>query len=36
MFTTLHPSPVGDLLVRADSDGRLVELFTRHDGAAET
>jgi methylated-DNA-[protein]-cysteine S-methyltransferase len=36
MFTTLHPSPVGDLLVRADSDGRLAELFTRHDGAAET
>jgi methylated-DNA-[protein]-cysteine S-methyltransferase len=36
MFTTLQPSPVGDLLVRADSEGRLVELFTRHDGAVET
>jgi methylated-DNA-[protein]-cysteine S-methyltransferase len=36
MYTTLHPSPVGDLLVRADDDGHLVELFTRHDGATET
>jgi methylated-DNA-[protein]-cysteine S-methyltransferase len=36
MFTTLHPSPVGDLLVRADAHGRLTELFTRHDGAPTT
>jgi methylated-DNA-[protein]-cysteine S-methyltransferase len=36
MFTTLHPSPIGALLVRADDDGRLVELYTRHDGATET
>ena len=36
MHTTLHPSPVGDLLLRADSNGRLTELYTRHDGAAAT
>ena len=36
MYTTLLPSPVGDLLVRADAHGRLTELFTRHDGAATT
>jgi len=36
MYTTLHPSPVGDLLLRADDDGRLTELYTRHDGAAAT
>jgi methylated-DNA-[protein]-cysteine S-methyltransferase len=33
MFTTLHPSPVGDILLRADDEGRLTELFLRHDGA---
>jgi methylated-DNA-[protein]-cysteine S-methyltransferase len=36
MYTTLLPSPVGDLLLRADDDGRLTELYTRHDGAATT
>jgi methylated-DNA-[protein]-cysteine S-methyltransferase len=36
MYTTLHASPVGDLLLRADADGRLTHLYTRHDGAAET
>lgn len=30
-FTTLHPSPVGDILLRADADGRLTELHLRHD-----
>ena len=33
MFTTLHPSPVGDLQLRADADGRLTGLYLRHDGA---
>ena len=36
MFTTLLPSPVGDLLLRAGPDGRLTDLYTRHDGAATT
>jgi methylated-DNA-[protein]-cysteine S-methyltransferase len=36
MFTTLLPSPVGDLLLRADADGRLTELYTRHSGGATT
>jgi methylated-DNA-[protein]-cysteine S-methyltransferase len=36
MYTTLLPSPVGDLLLRADDDGRLTELYTRHDGATTT
>jgi methylated-DNA-[protein]-cysteine S-methyltransferase len=31
VFTTLHPSPVGDILLRADADGRLSELYLRHD-----
>ena len=31
MFTTLHPSPVGDILLRADAGGRLTELYLRHD-----
>jgi len=31
VFTTLHPSPVGDILLRADADGRLTELYLRHD-----
>ena len=34
MRQTLHPSPVGDLLLTADDDGRLTGLYTRHDGAA--
>ena len=31
MFTTLHPSPVGDILLRADAEGRLTALYLRHD-----
>ena len=34
MQQTLHPSPVGDLLLTADDEGRLTGLHTRHDGAA--
>ena len=34
MQQTLHPSPVGDLLLTADDDGRLTGLYTRHGGAA--
>jgi methylated-DNA-[protein]-cysteine S-methyltransferase len=34
MHTTLHPSPVGDILLQADDDGRLTGLFLRHDVAA--
>ena len=34
MQQTLHPSPVGDLLLTADDEGRLTGLYTRHDGAA--
>ncbi len=30
-FSTLHPSPVGDILLRAGEDGRLTELYLRHD-----
>jgi methylated-DNA-[protein]-cysteine S-methyltransferase len=36
MYTTLHPSPVGDILLRADDEGRLTELYLRHDGARDT
>ena len=36
MFTTLHPSPVGDILLRADDEGRLTELYLRHGGAVDT
>ena len=36
MYTTLHPSPVGDILLRADAEGRLTELYLRHDGADDT
>jgi methylated-DNA-[protein]-cysteine S-methyltransferase len=31
-FSTLHPSPVGDILLRADAAGRLTALHLRHDG----
>ena len=33
-FSTLHPSPVGDILLRADADGRLTDLYLRHDHTA--
>ena len=36
MYTTLHPSPVGEILLRADDEGRLTELYLRHDGARDT
>jgi methylated-DNA-[protein]-cysteine S-methyltransferase len=32
VFTTLHPSPVGDVQLHADADGRLTGLYLRHDG----
>ena len=35
MYTTTHPSPVGDILLRADENGRLTDLYLRHDGAAD-
>jgi methylated-DNA-[protein]-cysteine S-methyltransferase len=31
MYTSLHPSPVGDILLKADDDGRLTDLYLRHD-----
>ena len=31
MYTTLHPSPVGDILLKADGEGRLTDLYLRHD-----
>ena len=31
MYTTLHPSPVGDILLKADDEGRLNGLWLRHD-----
>ena len=33
MYRALHPSPVGDLQLHADADGRLTGLYLRHDGA---
>jgi len=36
MYTTLHPSPVGDILLRADEEGCLTDLYLRHDGASST
>jgi methylated-DNA-[protein]-cysteine S-methyltransferase len=35
-FSTLHPSPVGDILLRAGEDGRLTALYLRHDETAPT
>ena len=35
-FTTFHPSPVGDILLRADDGGRLTELFLRHGERPDT
>ena len=35
-FSTLHPSPVGDILLRAEDDGRLTDLYLRHDETAPT
>jgi methylated-DNA-[protein]-cysteine S-methyltransferase len=32
MYATLHPSPVGDILLRADAEGRLTDLYLRHQG----
>ena len=36
MFRTLHPSPVGELLLEADEHGRLSGLYTRHDSPPTT
>jgi methylated-DNA-[protein]-cysteine S-methyltransferase len=36
MYTTLHPSPVGDILLRADDEGRLTALYLRHDETEDT
>ena len=36
MYTTLHPSPVGDILLRADEEGRLTALYLRHDETEDT
>ncbi len=32
MYNTLHTSPVGDIQLHADADGRLTGLYLRHDG----
>ena len=32
MYRTLHPSPVGDIQLHADVEGRLTGLYLRHDG----
>ena len=32
MYRTLHPSPVGDIQLRGDDEGRLTGLYLRHDG----
>jgi methylated-DNA-[protein]-cysteine S-methyltransferase len=34
VYSTLHPSPVGDLQLHADAEGRLTGLYLRHDGSA--
>jgi methylated-DNA-[protein]-cysteine S-methyltransferase len=31
MYSTLHPSPVGDILLKADDEGHLTGLWLRHD-----
>ncbi len=33
MYRTLHPSPVGDIQLHADDEGRLTGLYLRHDGS---
>jgi methylated-DNA-[protein]-cysteine S-methyltransferase len=33
VYRTLHPSPVGDIQLLADHEGRLTGLYLRHDGA---
>ena len=32
MYSILHPSPVGDIQLHADAEGRLTGLYLRHDG----
>jgi methylated-DNA-[protein]-cysteine S-methyltransferase len=32
VYRTLHPSPVGDVQLHADANGRLTGLYLRHDG----
>ena len=33
MYSAIHPSPVGDLQLHADAEGRLTGLYMRHDGS---
>jgi methylated-DNA-[protein]-cysteine S-methyltransferase len=33
VYRTIHPSPVGDLQLHADAEGRLTGLYLRHDGS---
>ena len=33
VYSAIHPSPVGDLQLHADADGRLTGLYMRHDGS---
>jgi methylated-DNA-[protein]-cysteine S-methyltransferase len=33
VYRTLHPSPVGEIQLHADAEGRLTGLYLRHDGS---
>ncbi len=33
MYSAIHPSPIGDLQLHADAEGRLTGLYMRHDGS---
>ena len=33
MYSAIHPSPVGDLQLHADAEGRLTGLYMRRDGS---
>jgi methylated-DNA-[protein]-cysteine S-methyltransferase len=35
VYRTLHPSPVGDIQLHADTEGRLTGLYLRHDGTGD-
>jgi methylated-DNA-[protein]-cysteine S-methyltransferase len=35
VYRTLHPSPVGDLQLHADTEARLTGLYLRHDGTGQ-
>ena len=34
MYSAIHPTPVGDIQLHADADGRVTGLYLRHDGTA--